>query len=359
MGNSGLNAAGRAKRDEFYSRLLDVEKELILYQSHFRDSIVFCNCNDRFESAFCQYFLRNFHRLGLKAVLATSFACHQLTWSDFTAGKKAKCETPETAYLLKVTNVPGDISPKALDVGELVKLPGNELSELNGGGDYRSKECIDLLEEADIVVTNPPFSLFREYVALLMDQRKKFLIIGNQNAITYKSIFHFLMRNQMWLGSTAPKEFIVPQRLNDRKNTYTREDGVTLAKFGNVRWFTNLDYEQRHERLVLVNRYSPEKYPTYDNYDAIEVAKTKNIPRDYTGIMGVPISFLDSYNPDQFEILDMGHRGAGSYKYRTKIYTIEDAHNFSDLNATTVYRDSQGHYKNTYFRILIRNKQPL
>lgn len=358
MGNSGLNAAGRAKRDEFYTQLCDVETELIHYQKHFRNRTVLCNCNDRYESAFCQYFLANFNRLGLKALLATSFVAQQLIWSDFIGWKEGNSITPEKAFLLKVKNVPGNVTPRKFDAAELINLPGNELSELDAGGDFRSKECLDLLAEADIVVTNPPFSLFREYVTLLMEQRKKFLIIGNQNAITYKAIFHFLMRNQMWLGLTAPKQFIVPQQLTDRKNTYTRKDGVAVAKFGNVRWFTNLDYEERHEKLVLAHRYSPEKYPTYDNYDAIEVAKTKNIPCDYTGIMGVPISFLDSYNPDQFEILDMGHRGAGSYKYRTKIYTIEDAPNFSDLNATTVYRDSDGHYKNTYFRILVRNRHP-
>lgn len=362
-GNSNLNAAGKAKRDEFYTQLTDIEKELRHYRKHFKGKTVLCNCDDPFESNFFKYFVLNFNRLGLKKLIATCYATspiagQQLSLFDVVGGEEEQRNKPYKAVVTKVYDVTGDGGVDMFDVAELFKQHENELTELKGDGDFRSAECLALLDVADIVATNPPFSLFREYVATLMEHEKKFIVIGNQNAITYKEIFHLLMTNQMWLGSTAPKEFIVPTEMKDRKNTYVREDGVIIAKFGNVCWFTNLDLKKRHEELILVKRYSEDEYPHYDNYDAIEVSKTNMIPCDYAGIMGVPITFFDYYNPNQFEILDMGHRGAGSYKYRTKVYTAEDASNYSDLNATTVYVDTDGKYKNTYFRVLIRNKHP-
>lgn len=350
--NSNLGAAKRAKNDEFYTQLTDIEKELRHYRKHFRGKTVLCNCDDPFESNFFKFFVLNFNRLGLKKLIATCYEGSAV--AEYRNGK-AK---PYKAVVTTVRDTTGDGGVDMEDVRNLFELGENELVELEGDGDFRSEECLALLDEADIVVTNPPFSLFREYVATLIEHEKKFVIIGNQNAITYKEVFHLLMTNQMWLGSTAPKEFIVPTEMKDRKNTYVREDGAIIAKFGNVCWFTNLDLKKRHEELILVKRYSEDEYPHYDNYDAIEVSKTNMIPCDYAGIMGVPITFFDYYNPNQFEILDMGHRGAGSYKYRTKVYTVEDASNYSDLNATTVYVDANGKYKNTYFRVLIRNKHP-
>lgn len=340
-GNSNLNAAGRAKRDEFYTQLTDIEKELCHYRKHFRGKTVFCNCDDLFESNFFKYFVLNFNSLGLKKLIATCyvtspFAGQQLSLFD-TGGGEKRHNKPYKAVVTKVHDVPGGGGAGMFDAAGLFENHENELTELEDNGDFRSPECLKLLDESDIVVTNPPFSLFRDYVATLMGHEKKFVIIGNQNALTYKEIFHLLMTNRMWLGSTAPKEFIVPAEMKDRKNTYAREDGTVIARFGNVRWFTNLDLKKRHEELVLVKRFSKDEYPHYDNYDAIEVSKTNMIPCDYPGIMGVPITFFDYYNPEQFEILDMGHRGAGSYRYRTKVYTADDASNYSDLNATTVY----------------------
>lgn len=360
--NENLHQAKVAKNDEFYTQLSDVEKEMLHYRKHFNGATVLCNCDDPFESAFFKYFVLNFNRLHLKKLISTCYAGSpvagsQLSLFDLT-GDESKRRKPYKAIVTSVHDTTGDGGIDMEDIKALFKSGENELTELEGDGDFRSPECLALMDEADILASNPPFSLFHEYVATLMEHKKKFLIIGNQNAITYKDIFPLLMANQMWLGSTAPKEFIVPTEMKDRKNTYAREDGTIIAKFGNVCWFTNLDLKKRHEDLILVKRYTPEAYPHYDNYDAIEVSKVTDIPCDYAGIMGAPITFFNCYNPDQFEILDMGHRGAGSYKYRTKVYTDEDTPNYADLNATTVYIDANGKYKNTYFRVLIRNKHP-
>lgn len=361
--NGNLNAAGRAKKDEFYTQLTDIEKEMRYYRKHFKGKTVLCNCDDPFESNFFKYFVLNFNKLKLKKLIATCYssspiAGEQLSLLDVNGDDGSTRNKPYKAIVTTVHDADGNGGIDMTDIAELFRNGENKLTELEGDGDFRSPECLALMNEADIVVTNPPFSLFREYVKVLMERKKKFIIIGNQNAITYKEVFQLLMSDRMWMGSTAPKEFIIPKNMEDRKNTYIREDGTIIAKFGNVCWFTNLDLKQRHEELILVKRYSEDEYPHYDNYDAIEVSRTNLIPCDYAGIMGVPITFFDCYNPDQFEILDMGHRGAGSYKYRTKVYTAEDAQNYSDLNATTVYIDANGKYKNTYFRVLIRNKHP-
>lgn len=357
-GNSNLNAAGKAKRDEFYTQLTDIEKELRHYRKHFRGKTVFCNCDDPFESNFFKYFVLNFNRLGLKKLIATCYATspiagQQLSLLDVLGGDEEQRNKPYKAVVTKVYDVTGDGGVDMFDVAELFKSHENDLSELEGDGDFRSEECLTLLDEADIVVTNPPFSLFREYVAALMEHEKKFIVIGNQNAITYKEIFHLLMTNQMWLGSTAPKEFIVPTEMKDRKNTYFREDGTLIAKFGNVCWFTNLDLKKRHEELILVKRYTSEEYPTYENYCAINVGKTAEIPCDYAGVMGVPITFLDKYNPDQFEILMMANGNAR---------TNTDANTLQDVGYVPTDGDKGGlgiiNGKLVYARVLIRNKHP-
>ncbi len=230
------------------------------------------------------------------------------------------------------------------DVAELFRTGENLLTELTGNGDFRSSECLELMDEADIVVTNPPFSLFREYLSTLIEHQKSFIIIGNQNAISYKDVFYLLMNNQVWVGATYPKEFVVPSSKNDRNNTYMRDDGTIVAKFGNVCWFTNLDLKKRHEEMILVKRYSPSEYLKYDNYDAIEISKMINIPYDYSDPMGVPITFLDKYNPDQFEIIGADFDLAGPVQIEGK------------------YKPSpQRFYINSerkYARIIIRNKHP-
>lgn len=259
--NANLHKAKDAKNDEFYTQLTDVAKELMHYKAHFKDKIVLCNCDDPAWSAFWKYFHLNFAELGLKKLISTHY------------------DKEEATYKMEYTG--GDDND--IEVG--IKTP------LEGNGDFRNQECLDLLDESDIVVTNPPFSLFREYVAILMEHKKKFLIIGNKNAITYKEFFPLLKNNEVWLGCTNVKEFLQP-------------DG-SIKKFGNIGWFTNLDVAKRHEKLILWKNYTPEEYPKYDNYDAINVDKVSEIPCDYDGVMGVPITFMDKYNPEQFEIIGL------------------------------------------------------
>lgn len=259
--NRNLHNAKAAKNDEFYTQLTDVAKELMHYKEHFKGKVVFCNCDDPTWSAFWKYFHLNFEELGLKKLISTHYDREEATYKmEYEGGDDNNIEAG-------------------------VRTP------LEGNGDFRNAECIELLKESDIVVTNEPFSLFREYVAQLMEYGKKFLIIGNKNAITYKEFFPLLKDNKVWLGCNGVKEFIQP-------------DG-TVKKFGNICWYTNLDHKKRHEKLILWKHYTPEEYPKYDNYDAIEVSKVSEIPVDYDGVMGVPITFLDKYNPDQFEIIDI------------------------------------------------------
>lgn len=260
--NSNLHAAKAAKNDEFYTQLTDIEKELKHYRPHFRDKIVFCNCNDLKETSFAKFFSMNFEVLGLKKLICTSY--------NDGDGKGS------------VAIYTGDKN------GNHIPDPDEwETKRLEGPGDFRSPECIELLKEADIVCTNPPFSLFREYIGQLMQYGKKFLIIGNMNSVNY--LCPLIKDNKMWLGYTSPKDFVEPNN--------------NVKKFGNILWFTNLEHIKRHEPLDLYKKYIPKEYPKYDNYDAIEVSKVADIPMDYKGIMGVPISFLDKYCPEQFEII--------------------------------------------------------
>lgn len=256
--NSNLHKAKQAKNDEFYTQLNDIENELKNYKSHFKDKVIFCNCDDPDWSNFWLYFSINFNSLGLKKLISTHF------------------ESNKPSYKLEMN-----------EYGETIK------TDLTQNGDFRSPECIELLKEADIVVTNPPFSLFREYVAQLIEYDKKFLVIGSNNAITYKEIFKLIKDNKLWLGTTNPKKFKQPN--GEMKN------------FGNINWFTNLEHSKRNEEIILYKTYQGNEadYPKYDNYDAIEVSKVKDIPIDYEGAMGVPITFLDKYNPSQFEILGL------------------------------------------------------
>lgn len=283
MANQNLGAAKAAKNDEFYTQLSDIESELKHYRKHFKDKTVFCNCDDPFESNFFKYFVLNFNKLGLKKLIATCYASSPITK-----------EYPIGAYKAVVTTVydiGGDGAIDMSDIKALFDTGENTLERLNGDGDFRSDECVELLKEADIVVTNPPFSLFREYVALLMDHGKRFLIIGNKNAITYKDFFPLLRDNKVWIGYNAVHQF--------------RQPNGEFKSFGNIGWYTNLDIKKRYDELVLVKRYSPEVYPHYDNYDAINVNKVNEIPYDYDGVMGVPITFMDKYNPEQFEIIGL------------------------------------------------------
>ena len=356
--NSNVNAARIAKKDEFYTQLADIENELKHYRQHFRGKVILCNCDDPYESNFFKYFANNFNAFGLKKLIATCYNGSpiqgdelMIDWGDFEDSPK------KIAYKVEITEVTdanGDGRVDLADVRYLIQNDKNVLSTLKENGDFRSRECIELLKEADIVVTNPPFSLFREYVAQLMKYEKKFLIIGHQNNISYKEIFPLIKNNKMWLGygfKGGAAHFISPYEdvatAGDHRKGMIRVSGVT--------WYTNLEIPKRHENLILYQTYSPECYPSFDNYDAINVDKTNDIPIDYDGVMGVPITFLDKYNPDQFEILGITDRQNTS-GLRTKKYTEKDTPKFNDLNARGAILVN-GQLKAIYARILIRKKQ--
>lgn len=307
MANKNLNAAKEAKKDEFYTQLADIENELKHYRQHFRGKTILCNCDDPYESNFFKYFANNFNAFGLKKLTATCYNGSPVQGSELMLdfGDFQSDEPKKIAYKVEITEVSdvnGDGRIDLADVRHLIQNDKNVLSVLKENGDFRSKECIELLKEADIVVTNPPFSLFREYVAQLMKFEKKFIIIGHQNAITYKEIFPLIKENKIWLGfgfKGGAAHFVSPYE--DIATAGDHRKG--MIRVSGVNWFTNLDHKKRHEELILFHTYSPEEYPKYDNYDAIEVGKTAEIPVDYDGIMGVPITFLDKYNPEQFTII--------------------------------------------------------
>ncbi len=314
--NRNLHKAKSNKRDEFYTQLSDIENELRHYRDHFQGKVVYCNCDDPYVSNFFTYFSRNFDLLGLKRLVTTCYKNQQMDM--FSRHDSERAIYLEYDGTRNATGVPS--------VDEIGVHP------LSGDGDFRSAECIELLKQADIVVTNPPFSLFREYVAQLVEHDKQFLIIGHQNAITYKEIFPLIKDRRIWLGygfKGGAAHLIAPS-YEDYAVATDRVEG--MIRVSGVHWFTNLDHKKRHEELILYKRYSPEEYPHYDNYDAIEVSKTKEIPYDWSGAMGVPITFLDKYNPEQFEIIRFRKGDDG--------------------------RDLRVNGKEPYFRIVIRNKRP-
>lgn len=384
--NKNLGAAKTAKKDEFYTQLTDIEKEMRYYRKHFKGKTVLCNCDDPFESNFFKYFVLNFNRLGLKKLIATCYATspiagQQLSLFDVVGGDEEQRSKPYKAVVTKVYDVTGDGGVDMFDVAELFKSHENELVELDGDGDFRSEECLALLDEADIVVTNPPFSLFREYVAVLIEHEKHFIIIGNVNAITYKEFFPLLKDNKVWIGASihsGDRKFYVPDDYPlNAAGCGIDDDGRRFIRVKGVRWYTNLDLKQRHEEMILVKRYSPEIYPHFDNYDAINVDKTADIPCDYAGIMGVPITFLDRYSPDQFEIVgytakDMGVECLKFYQDLEQsmngkpfVRNMKSARFSPMISVTerptkTCYRASnaEGYLLKTYGRVFIRNKHP-
>ena len=367
-----LNAAAKAKKDEFYTQLTDIEKEMRYYRKHFKGKTVLCNCDDPFESNFFKYFVLNFNRLGLKKLIATCYATspiagQQLSLFDVVGGDEEQRNKPYKAVVTKVYDVTGDGGVDMFDVAELFKTHENELVELEGNGDFRSEECLALLDEADIVVTNPPFSLFREYVSVLMEHEKHFIIIGNVNAITYKEFFPLLKENKVWIGASihsGDRKFYVPDDYTlNAAGCGIDEDGRRFIRVKGVRWYTNLDIKQRHEELILVKRYTSLDYLSYENFDAINVDKTVDIPCDYAGIMGVPITFLDKYSPDQFEIIGLGIANLGlsigirPYKDEHKKYRKE-IQKRGAVDGDLYMLDENGHPVVPYARVLIRNKHP-
>ena len=330
--NTNLHEAKSNKKDEFYTQLADIESELKHYESHFRNKVVLCNCDDPRVSNFFHYFSYNFEKLKLKKLITT---CYKNKDRDLFS----RHDSEQAVYLEYKGDKNDNRVPDIEEIG---------IRYLKGDGDFRSKECIALLKQADIVVTNPPFSLFREYVPLLMEYGKKFVIIGPWNAVTYKEIFRLIKENRFWLGygfQAGNAYFAVPSEAVNQYAPGVYDEKTGLVKFRNVTWFTNLDHNKRHEDLILYKTYNREEYPKYDNYDAIEVSKTKEIPMDYTGAMGVPITFLDKYNPEQFEIV------ASDYEIKQGLFP-------EIINPNWRGKIDRGYIngKRMYARLLIKNK---
>jgi hypothetical protein len=360
-GNRKLGAARNARQDEFYTQLSDIENELKHYRTHLRGKTILCNCDDPYESNFFKFFALNFNALGLGRLIATSYfkspiAGGYLPLLDIE-GLKPEGKEP---YAIEINEVPDqnrDGATDLTDVEYLLRHDANTSKTLTGDGiyapgDFRSAECVEYLQQADVVVTNPPFSLFREYVAQLIEHEKQFLIIANKNAVTYKEIFPLIKQNKLWTGVrpfSGGMWFI-----SDYTGKYERiVHGVKQINVPAI-WLTNMDNPKRHELIPLFKRYTPEEYPSYDNYDAIEVGKTNEIPVDWGGAMGVPITFLDKYNPDQFEILGITDRDDNS-GLKTREYTESDAANYGDLNRRGAIKVGR-EYKSTYARILVKRR---
>lgn len=316
MANKNLNAAKVAKKDEFYTQMTDIERELQHYWKHFKDKVVFCNCDDPYESNFFKYFALRFNQLGLKKLICTCYNGSPIQGNELLLDFGEEDEKPrKPAYKVEITEVcdmNGDGAVDLSDVRILLQNNKNTRSELKTG-DFRDPECIELLKQADIVVTNPPFSLFREYIGQLMEYGKKFLIIGNIMSVSCKEIFPLIIENRLWLGpsiTSGDRKFNVPDDYPlNAASCGIDSDGKHFIRVKGVRWFTNLDHNKRHEELDLVCHYSPDEYPQYDNFDAIDVGQTSDLPKDYFGVMGVPLTFLDKYCPEQFEIVGLSQIG--------------------------------------------------
>ena len=331
-----LHTAKKNKADEFYTQLPDIEAEMRHYKEQFRGKVIFCNCDDPYESNFFKYFAINFDFLGLKKLIATCYtgspvAGEQLSLFDVASLEEKSTDTRHP-YKIEVTEVQDENADGAIDLADvehLLKNKKNALTLLKGDGDFRSPECIELLKQADIVVTNPPFSLLREYVALLEDYGKHFLLIGNTNALTYREIFKMIKENKLWTGYTnfnVGMYFFVP---DDWEKYHKIENGRKLVRVSTSCWFTNLEVQKHKEFMTLYKHYTPVEYPFYSNRNAINVNKVADIPLDWDGVMGVPITFLDKYNPEQFEIIGLGISNSGleagvrPYKAEHKKYRKE------------------------------------
>lgn len=347
--NKNLHSARTAKTDEFYTQLVDIEKELKHYKDQFRGKVIYCNCDDPYESNFFKYFASNFNALGLKKLITTSYSGSPIVGGQLplfqVAGSKGK--QPFKIEIKEVPDIDKDGAINLDDVKYLLKHDKNIATPLKGSGDFRSDECIELLKQADIVVTNPPFSLFREYVAQLMERKKKFLILGDQNAITYKETFGYIKDDKLWLGydNGGTKWFQVPMDYDITTESRKKiVNGVKYFSMGRILWFTNFDTIKRHEELTLYKKYNPKEYPKYDFYDAINVNRYMDIPMDYKGAMGVPITFIDKYNPKQFEIIN-----SNDIRLSDKIPFKEHG----------LIKDKDGaiNGKPTYVRIVIKNKK--
>jgi len=362
--NLSFQKSKKAKNDEFYTQFLDIEVEVERYREQLKGKVIFCNCDDPYESNFFLFFALNFRNYGLRKLISTCYSGSKIVGTQLSFVDDCdELITNSKAYLYILENEIEDLDGDGVVTYRDVEiyLKKHKPKILKGdeeylAGDFRSKACIKLLEESDICCTNPPFSLFREFIFQLEAHQKKFLIIGNDNAITFKEVFPLVRDNKIWLGynKPRPKKFRIVKD-SDAKNII-EEDGVKYATMGNCGWFTNLDTVKRHESFLrgVETLYSPEKHPKYDNYDAINVDKLGDIPKDYFGVIGVPISFLEVYNPDEFELLGITDRDNNS-GVRTKIYKREDSSNYSDLNRRGAIQ-KKGILTSTYARLLIKRR---
>ena len=377
--NSWLTAAKANKQDEFYTQLADVENELRHFRKHFKGKVVLCNCDDPYESDFFKYFVINFRRLGLKKLIVSCYsgspvAGQQLLFSDLK-GLSDEEAAERRPYKIEITGIPdanGDGSIGLADVEYLLRHDANVLTPLEGDGDFRSDECMAALDEADIVVTNPPFSLIVEYLTTLLERGKSFLVVGHLNQALYADLFPYIQGGRLWLGvNSGHFWFRVPDHYPPKDTDYRQDpDGQKWRRMGGICWFTNLDHTKRHDRMVLVEKYNPEKYPHYDNFGAIEVSKTVDIPEDWEGVMGVPITFLDKFNPEQFEIVGAAKTWYGG---ATKTYGPQIQVSSSGVESTvtklndgpavkvphpppnkTYYVVDGEYFVQTYVRVLIR-----
>lgn len=361
-GNRVLSNAKKAKQDEFYTQLTDISNELKHYKAQLRDKIVLCNCDDPYESNFFKYFALNFNSLGLKKLIATSYkkspiAGNQLPFDEFK-GLEPDGKEPYAIEINEVPDMNGDGAIDMADVEYLLKHDANSSHPLKGdetynAGDFRSRECAELLKQADVVITNPPFSLFREFVVQLVAYGKRFLVIGNQNAITYKEVFKLIQENKIWLGvdNGGTKWFRVPEDYDIETESRKKiENGIKYFSMGSIMWFTNMDNPKRHEEIALYKKYSASEYPFYHNFDAIEVAKVAEIPMDYPGAMGVPITFLDKYNPDQFEIV------GSSRELGESMTKVAEKGSYAQGGPRFYIPNGDGTYRRMYDRLVIKRK---
>ncbi len=344
-GNSNLHISRAGKTDEFYTQLSTIEDELRHYRHYFKGKVVLCNCDDPYESNFFKYFAMNFNTLGLEKLIATCYATspimgEQLTLFDIVnlKGKFSSEKQPYKIVITEVTDENGDGAFDLTDIEHLLKNKKNILTLLESDGDFRSPECLEFLQECDIVVTNPPFSLMKEYLPLIVNSGKQFLILGNMNHAILREIFAYFKDNQVWLGyNSGHFWFMVPDYYEAKATDFKiDETGQKWRRMGNICWFTNMDIDKRHQPLDLYMHYTPEYYPQYDQYKAININKTTDIPDDYNGVMGVPITFLDKYSPEQFEMIGVDRYVQDNPRYGHR-FTIND--------------------KETYARILIRRKK--
>ena len=367
-GNSNLHDSSRNKQDEFYTNLQLIEDELKHYRAHFKGKRVLCNCDDPYESNFFKYFAMNFNALGLKSLTATCYATSPIVYTqlglfgvDEVVSRKERRGTqkgkqPYKIVITEVKDENGDGRIDLADVEWLIKNRKNVLTKLKGDGDFRSAECVALLKDADVVVTNPPFSLFREYMAQLIEHKKQFLIVGNMNNICYKEVFPLIQKNKIWLGvKSGHFWFKVPEYYEEKSTDFKIDDsGQKWRRMGNICWFTNLDFEKRHEKMLLWKKYMPDKYPHYVNFDGIDVAKTDDIPCDYEGNMGVPITFMSQYNPDQFEIVGASAAGLGR---PMRELAKEGSYQTGGPSFYIRQKNGEWDYKRMYNRIVIRRKE--